>query len=87
MQKYVLYLSSIIILLSTTVFTQSGKYRSGIFMHHSTGYDIWGHTNPTGNTVPKEIVKYNDVNDLLDADSVKMTELSWPLADASDGGS
>jgi hypothetical protein len=56
------------------------RFRSGIFLHHSTGGCIWG---PNGAlvSVPGEIAKYNRLHGLVGADSVKMIETWWPSGD------
>jgi len=59
---------------------QSQKFRSGIFLHHSTGAHIWG-DNGSSVTVPKEIVKYNNSHNYTGDDAVSMTEMWWPSGD------
>ena len=53
------------------------KFRSGIFLHHSTGGRIWG---PNGSqvSVPSEIAKYNSSHGLAGSDSVKMSQVWSP---------
>ena len=47
----------IILMLGLTVSGQE-RFRSGIFLHHSTGANIWG-PNGSSTSIPDEIVKYN----------------------------
>lgn len=56
------------------------RFRSGVFLHHSTGGRIWG---PNGSqvSVPGEISKFNKSRGLVGSDSVKMREEWWPSGD------
>jgi hypothetical protein len=56
------------------------RFRSGVFLHHSTGGRIWG---PNGSqvSVPGEIAKFNSGRGLTGSDSVKMIEQWWPSGD------
>ena len=56
------------------------RFRSGIFLHHSTGACIWG---PNGGlvSVPGEIANYNASHDLAGKDSVTFSERNWPSDD------
>jgi hypothetical protein len=55
-------------------------FRSGIFLHHSTGGCIWG---PNGSpvTVAAEIAKYNVQHGLTGPNAVTLSEQWWPSAD------
>jgi len=66
----------VIILTVASSFGQT-RFRSGIFLHQSTGLCIWG---PNGGqvSVPAEIAKYNLLHGLLGPDSVKMVQNWWP---------
>jgi len=68
-------------ILSTAIssFGQT-HFRSGIFLHHSTGACIWG---PNGGevSVPTEIAKYNLSHKFPGSDSVRLTKNSWPSGD------
>jgi hypothetical protein len=66
----------VILSIAATSFGQT-RFRSGIFLHHSTGACIWG---PNGGqvSVPAEIAKYNLLHGFLASDSVKMAETWWP---------
>ena len=77
MKKFVLIIICGIIFTPIDVIPQVGKYRSGIFLSHSTGLRIWG---PNGSTtsVPQEIVAYNRAHGLFDSDSVTLSRRDWP---------
>jgi hypothetical protein len=51
-------------------------FRSGIFLHHSTGQNIWG---PNGSTtsVPQEMDNYNTIHGYTDDQAVTMAEEWW----------
>ncbi len=68
----------ILFVLSATVLAQQTRYRSGIFLHHSTGGCIWG---PNGSTtsVSAEIARYNSGHRLSGEDAVTMKEAGWPV--------
>lgn len=55
-----------------------GPFRSGVFLHHSTGECIWG---PNGSTtsVPDEMTKYNYLHGYTNNDSVTLSEQGWPV--------
>jgi hypothetical protein len=61
--------------------SQSTKFRSGIFLHHSTGGCIWGIEGPKGDTmiVPREIAAYNLKRGLTGENAVSLGESWWPL--------
>ena len=67
------------ILLMSTAFSQSAKFRSGVFLHQSTGACIWG---PNGSTtsVPLGISAYNLQRGLTGQNAVSLRELQWPVA-------
>lgn len=60
--------------------SQTTTFRSGVFLHHSTGECIWGPNNST-TSVPQEMVKYNSSHGLTGANAVSMTEQWWPSDD------
>ncbi len=68
-----------LVLIAATSFGQA-RFRSGVFLHHSTGGCIWG---PNGGqvSVPGEIAKYNRSHGLTGSDSLKMVETWWPSGD------
>ena len=53
------------------------RFRSGTFLHHSTGGCIWG-PNGSNTSVPLQMVIYNDTNGYTGSDSVWMDEDGWP---------
>jgi len=74
-QKYIIL--SFVLLLGITVSGQE-KFRSGIFLHHSTGRNIWG-PNGSSTSVPDELVKYNEKNGYSGKDTCILNETAWPL--------
>ncbi len=67
----------ILLVLSALVQAQQAKYRSGIFLHHSTGGCIWG-PNGSPTSIPAEIERYNTEHQLSGDDAVTMTQTGWP---------
>ena len=68
----------ILFILSAIVQAQQARYRSGVFLHHSTGGCIWG-PNGSSTSVPAEIARYNSDHQLTGDDAVSMTETGWPV--------
>lgn len=68
----------VIILLtaSSLILSQSNYFRSGVFLHHSTGGCIWSSGSTTN--VPNEISKYNSNHSLSGQLAVSLKERSWP---------
>ena len=58
----------------------SQKFRGGIFLHHSTGRNIWG-PNGSSTSVPQEIPKYNTSHGYAGSDAVSLQEILWPATD------
>jgi hypothetical protein len=56
------------------------KFRSGIFLHHSTGLCIWG---PNGSTtsIPQEMDAYNTAHSFTGSDTITMNEEWWSPSD------
>jgi hypothetical protein len=56
---------------------QTHFFRSGVFLHHSTGGCIWG---PNGSTtsVPVEITSYNSSRSFSENSTCSLTEQGWP---------
>ena len=80
MKKHLLFVLAIG--LCNAAFTQT-YFRSGIFLHHSTGQYIWG-PNPDGlstTTIPDEMHLYNVAHSYTGNDSVSMTEEWWAPGD------
>ncbi len=56
---------------------QQPKFRTGIFLHHSTGYRIWG-PNSSSTSMPAEFAAYNRSHALAAGDTFALTERHWP---------
>ncbi len=56
--------------------TSQTLFRSGIFLHHSTGANIWG-PNGSNTSVPLEMVKYNTSHSYSGSTAVSMIEEWW----------
>ena len=72
----------ILMLVCISVFSQN-YYRSGIFLHHSTGNYIWG-PNPDGNsttTIPSQMHLYNVNHNYTTTDSITLAEEWWAPSD------
>jgi hypothetical protein len=72
------YLAFLVIFFagSSLLISQSNYFRSGIFLHHSTGGCIWSSGSTTN--VPKEISKYNSDHNLTGQLAVSLKEKGWP---------
>ncbi len=57
-------------------------FRSGKFLHHSTGGNIWG-PNGSSTSIPEEIGNYNAAHGYTGSNAVSMTEQWWPGAPIS----
>ena len=57
-----------------------GFFRSGIFLHHSTGGNIWG-PNGSSTSVPQEIAAYNQLHGYAGNNAVSMNEEWWSPSD------
>jgi hypothetical protein len=71
------------LLLATSLVPAQNNFRSGIFLHHSTGIYIWG-PNPDGNsttTIPQQMHLYNTAHELKGDDSISMNEEWWSPGD------
>jgi hypothetical protein len=55
-------------------------FRSGIFLHHSTGSNIWG-PNGSSTSVPQEISVYNTAHGYTGVQAVTMNEEWWSPSD------
>jgi hypothetical protein len=69
-------LTLILILISFTAIPQN-LYRSGIFLHHSTGGNIWGPNN-SSTSIPQEMLNYNTINGYTGSQAVSMNQQWWP---------
>jgi hypothetical protein len=80
--KRIIILVSISILGNSLVFSQD-YFRSGIFLHHSTGGYIWG-PNPDGTsskTIPGEMQRYNLEHNYTGNNAVSLSEEWWSPGD------
>jgi hypothetical protein len=75
MQRY-LYLS-LVLILPTLVSAQT-SFRSGRFLHHSTGQNIWG-PNGSSTSIPAQMQQYNAAHGYTGSNAVSMAEQGWPL--------
>ncbi|HRY32591.1 MAG TPA: hypothetical protein P5531_06460 [Bacteroidales bacterium] len=58
-------------------FSQNPVIRNGIFLHHSTGGNIWG-PNGSNTSVPQQIQLYNQAHGYTGSQAVSMTETWFP---------
>ncbi len=75
MKRYLILILAII--FSGSTFSQE-RFRSGIFLHHSTGDRIWG-PNGSSTSVPDEIVKYNSSFGYSGDEICSLNESGWPV--------
>jgi hypothetical protein len=67
--------------LFSSVFVKSQTlFRNGIFLHHSTGQNIWG-PNGSSTSVPQEMDNYNAVHGYYGIQAVTMNEEWWSPSD------
>ncbi|MEA1896861.1 MAG: T9SS type A sorting domain-containing protein [Bacteroidota bacterium] len=74
MQRYIILI--LVMIFSSSVFSQD-KFRSGIFLHHSTGDNIWG-PNGSMTSVPDEIFAYNNSHSYTGDQICSLNESNWP---------
>lgn len=71
------------LILAVYLLSAQVTFRSGIFLHHSTGNYIWG-PNPDGHsttTIPQQMQAYNTAHGFTGNNAVKMTEEWWSPGD------
>ncbi|MFH1119965.1 MAG: BACON domain-containing carbohydrate-binding protein [Bacteroidota bacterium] len=73
--KYFLLLV-LILLLPFNPIAQT-LFRSGTFLHHSTGLNIWG-PNGSSTSIPQEISNYNTLHGYTGSGAVTMGQQWWP---------
>lgn len=74
MKKYI-YLTLVLFL---PVFCNAQNlFRSGTFLHHSTGGNIWG-PNGSSTSIPQQIAIYNTNHGYTGTNAVAMSESWWP---------
>ncbi|MBL7904696.1 MAG: hypothetical protein JNL22_06715 [Bacteroidales bacterium] len=71
----------LVLILPSAAMTQP-QFRSGIFLHHSTGGYIWG-PNGSSTSIPNEIALYNAAHGYTGSNAVSMTEQWFPGAPLS----
>lgn len=69
----------VLVLFATQTFAQN-YFRSGIFLHHSTGQNIWG-PNGSATSVPQEMDAYNLFHSYIGSQAVTMNEEWWAPGD------
>ena len=75
MKSKIFLLIIILIGINSSTFTQS--FRSGVFLHHSTGGTIWG-PNGSNTSILQEMTAYNTANGYTGSDAVSMNEVWFP---------
>jgi hypothetical protein len=73
-------LSLCFLVLAVSPATAQTLFRSGIFLHHSTGACIWG-PNGSSTSVPQEMVEYNTFHGYTGQQAVTMNEEWWSSPD------
>lgn len=64
--------------ISAVALSQTTTYRTGIFLHHSSGGYIWG-PNGSPTSVPIEESNFNSVFGYGNTQPVSLTEVWWPV--------
>jgi hypothetical protein len=75
--KKVIILEIILLYVALSVNSQENHYRSGIFLHHSTGGCIWG-PNGSPTDVPEQINFYNIAHGYTGDDAVTLSQTWYP---------
>ena len=77
MGKRIIYLTIVfLVIFSGQNFGQT-RFRSGIFLHHSTGRNIWG-PNGSSTSVPDEITTYNTNHGYTGSEECSLNEQWFP---------
>jgi len=76
MKNHLILLITILIGINTSLYTQS-NFRSGVFLHHSTGANIWG-PNGSSTSIPQQMTIYNTTKGYTDSTAVSMNEVWFP---------
>jgi hypothetical protein len=75
--KFLKCLFVLLILSYASLQSQTTLFRSGVFLHHSTGACIWGPNGSTTN-VPQQITMYNNLHGYTGQYAVALSESGWP---------
>jgi len=75
-----LFLLVVTLFFSSVLVKSQNYFRSGIFLHHSTGQNIWG-PNGSSTSVPQEMGTYNTVHGYTGLQAVTMDEEWWSPPD------
>lgn len=77
------FLITLMTVISISIACSQTYFRSGIFLHHSTGQNIWG-PNPDGlstTTIPDEMHQFNIDHSLTGNDTITLNEEWWSPGD------
>ena len=77
--KKILHLFVLLVLFQNCLNAQT-LFRSGIFLHHSTGNNIWG-PNGASTTIPIQMTNYNTTHSYTGGNAVTMSEEWWAPSD------
>ncbi|MFH1194667.1 MAG: T9SS type A sorting domain-containing protein [bacterium] len=80
MKTRVIHLLVFTILLTSVLFCQTEKFRNGIFLHHSTGGNIWG-PNGSSTSIPDEVTRFNNERALTGDNAFSLEENWYPGGD------
>lgn len=72
------YLYIFLVLILPMVASAQTSFRSGRFLHHSTGQNIWG-PNGSSTSIPAQIQQYNSTHGYTGSNAVSIAEQGWPL--------
>lgn len=78
--KKSLFFFLLLTITTACIYSQPLKFRSGIFLHHSTGECIWG-PNGSSTSIPQQMQVYNNLHGYTGTNAVTMNELWWPVED------
>lgn len=73
----------ILVLLLPVFSNAQNLFRSGTFLHHSTGGNIWG-PNGSSTSIPQQIAIYNTNHGYTGTDVVAMSEQWWPEGNSNE---
>jgi len=73
-----LNIAFLLLFIAFTSIQSQTLFRSGVFLHHSTGGCIWG-PNGSSTSVPQQITIYNNVHNYTGQYAVTLNESGWPV--------